>query len=530
MKKKLALVLAALMSFQLTACSSGGSEKEEPTETAPVTVEYERPRTIVTTDLECDDIAALIHLLLYTNDIDLEGIVTTSSTYHWNGDGKHTQAEINEHTINAEHQDVGNDLKEWRPMDLEYLPALIQNEYTEVYPNLSANDERYPTPEELLGRIYNGNYEFEGDTRKATEGSDFIMECLLDDDDRTLYLEAWGGSNTVARALMSIEEKYAGTDEWEEIYKKVCDKGVLISFGDQDYTYEDYIKVKWPDMGRMYCVTAAYGYGMENSAPLDIQYTFRGDWLKENIKFDHGSLLEAYPLIGDGLHYNGEIDSSQFGDIEVVRNSWLMYMGIDFQEYDFISEGDAPCFMYLIPVGLRGLENSDYGSWGGRMKDGQAVQEYDPTRGMLTDGYSAHRWLYAYQNDFASRADWCVSSFKDCNHPPVVTAETLDYHVTAGETIELNGLASDPDNDELSANWFVYKEAGKYNGKFASAMDVWKHNELTTSFTVPEDAQPGDYFNLVLEVSDNGSPSLTRYAQVIVTVDKAAEKQEEKNY
>lgn len=61
-------------------------------------------------------------------------------------------------------------------------------------------------------------------------------------------------------------------------------------------------------------------------------------------------------------------------------------------------------------------------------------------------------------------------------------------------------------------------------------MDVWKHNELTTSFTVPEDAQPGDYFNLVLEVSDNGSPSLTRYAQVIVTVDKAAEKQEEKNY
>ena len=30
-----------------------------------------RPRTVVTTDLECDDIDSLLHLLLYSNDIDI---------------------------------------------------------------------------------------------------------------------------------------------------------------------------------------------------------------------------------------------------------------------------------------------------------------------------------------------------------------------------------------------------------------------------------------------------------------------------
>lgn len=29
-------------------------------------------------------------------------------------------------------------------------------------------------------------------------------------------------------------------------------------------------------------------------------------------------------------------------------------------------------------------------------------------------------WTDALQNDFASRADWCVRSYADANHPPVV--------------------------------------------------------------------------------------------------------------
>ena len=47
---------------------------------------------------------------------------------------------------------------------------------------------------------------------------------------------------------------------------------------------------------------------------------------------------------------------------------------------------------------------------------------------------------------------------------------------------------------------------------------VWTPEKLATGFTVPADAQPGDYFNQVVAVSDDADAAMTRYAQVIVTV------------
>ena len=46
---------------------------------------------------------------------------------------------------------------------------------------------------------------------RDTPGSDLIKELLLDHDRRPLYLQAWGGTNTIARALKSIEDQYAGS-------------------------------------------------------------------------------------------------------------------------------------------------------------------------------------------------------------------------------------------------------------------------------------------------------------------------------
>ena len=41
---------------------------------------------------------------------------------------------------------------------------------------------------------------------------------------------------------------------------------------------------------------------------------------------------------------------------------------------------------------------------------------------------------------------------------------------------------------------------------------------MENSFTVPEDAQPGDCFILTLSVRDDAEAVMTRYAQVMVTV------------
>ena len=44
-----------------------------------------RVHTIVTQDAEIDDRNSLRHFLFYANEVDLEGIVQTSSKFHWLG-------------------------------------------------------------------------------------------------------------------------------------------------------------------------------------------------------------------------------------------------------------------------------------------------------------------------------------------------------------------------------------------------------------------------------------------------------------
>src|SRR3954468_1384709 len=51
----------------------------------------ERPRIVITTDPELDDNNSLIRFLLYSSDLDVEGLIYTSSGFHWKGDGKGTK-------------------------------------------------------------------------------------------------------------------------------------------------------------------------------------------------------------------------------------------------------------------------------------------------------------------------------------------------------------------------------------------------------------------------------------------------------
>ena len=61
----------------------------------------------------------------------------------------------------------------------------------------------YPTADYLKSIIRVGNIEFEGEMEKVTEGSEFIKNILLDDDNQPVYVLIWGGTNTLARALKS---------------------------------------------------------------------------------------------------------------------------------------------------------------------------------------------------------------------------------------------------------------------------------------------------------------------------------------
>ena len=112
----------------------------------------DKPRVIATTDGEIDDECSMVRFLLYANEWDVEGIITSSSQYHWQG-----------------HKWAGDNWME------PYLKA-----YAEVYPNLIKHDPRYPTPEYLRARTLLGNVKAEGEmTRLPRVHSTSSRSCWM---------------------------------------------------------------------------------------------------------------------------------------------------------------------------------------------------------------------------------------------------------------------------------------------------------------------------------------------------------------
>ena len=552
MKRVWAVILTLCVAWSLAACGAsgtpkddaaasdtesvtesvndvnGGSGGEEETksvrEPVPDTV---RPRVIVTTDLECDDMNSLIHMALFFNELDMDGIVYSASQYHFIGDGEHTLGEINPNFCCLDENAAS--LTSYRPMEMGWIENLWNNEYAEVYPFLKENDPRYPAPEELLSVTKVGNVEFEGDVRAATEGSDLIKDAMLDDDPRPLYVMSWGGFNTVARALLSVAEEYRETDQWDDIYKKVTDKTVVCGYT-QDMTYRDYIHELYPDLVLM-SATDSYGsYFAAQTSQADVIDMFKSDWMKENIKFNHGALMEKYGLFGDGTYYEGETPENQFGEVLVIDWGWGFAYYYD--PYDFLGEGDSISYIPLLDFGLRGLENpagttmcgkvsytteGDLRSFSEMVMDPAPVETvgYNPVTGAASN--DSGRYIKAYQEEFAARADWCVNAYEDCNHAPIVTVEESDAEAAPGQVVKLNASVRDPDGDDYTAYWWVDEQYADYSGD-SKSLQVWDPVSASTFFTVPADAAAGDRFCLTLQARDKADAPMTRYAQVIVTV------------
>ena len=122
----------------------------------------------------------------------------------------------------------------------------------------------------------------------------------------------------------------------------------------------------------------------------------------------------------------------------------------------------------------------------------------------------------AAQNDFAARLNWAVTpKFSDANHPPKVTIRgSLDISTRPGSTVNLEGEVSDPDQNAVTVKWWQHNDAGTYPGDITFTAPT----ELKTTFRVPDDAKTGETINIVLEATDVGTPHVTRYQRLVVTV------------
>src|SRR4051812_36771107 len=417
-----------------------------------------KPRTVVTTDMEQDDLASLIRYLLYTNDVDTQGLVYTSGRYHWAGDGKGTEFFLpgREYTTPQ---------TSWRWTGTRTIQDQVLKAYAQVYPQLRRHDRDYPTPRSLRAKVRIGNIVFEGSMDSDTPGSDRIKRLLLDRDARTLYLQAWGGTNTIARALKSIQDQYSGSPEWARIREKVSRKAVILASGFQDLTYAQYIAPNWPQL-RVENLQGGYatwgyncnfgGVGNARGLPADRQY-FQGAWIKANIQVGpYGSLyrswLDGQAMRGDPLDI--------FGDPEKAPSGWCPPL----EPYDFLSEGDNVAFNPLLDTGIDVPENPALGSWGGRLQQVSespdlwtlVATEKDPT-GTDVANYTTLRWAGAAQNDFAARMQWTLTpDYRAANHPPRVAniAWPRTTRVRAGQTLRLSAFGLDRDRDALAFRWW----------------------------------------------------------------------------
>jgi hypothetical protein len=518
-----------------------------------------KPRVVITADPELDDNNTIIRAILHSSDVRLEGLVYVSSQFHWTGDGKGTTQFI----AGREYSRMGLcPCTSWRFSPDERFIDQIVNAYAHAWPNLKVHDPDYPSPEVLKARIKWGNVEFDGDFSHDTDGSNLIKSLLLDDQPGPLYVTAQGGESTIARALRSIYGQYAKTSRWDAIRENVSRKLVIIPSGDQDGSEASYIRPNWPGV-RIYQFSGiAFGYGAQDRAAPEDKIYFTPEWTHNNIS-SRGPLGALYRVWGDGKQMVKGDRTDYFGlsgyTADQLRQMGYMVWMHPEPKGSFLGEGDTPTFLNLIGNGLRAWQNPQWGGWGGRMHPGgSGLSLFGPSpplapadtsgvaRGLAPAGSDANKpgppqqqskidmstfhlpnlpprtaainahFFAAAENDLAARIQWSVSpKFSDANHPPVVRIKgPLARSSSPGSTVQLEGEVSDPDHNSVKVKWWQYNDAGTYPGDITFSDPA----ALTTSFRVPGDARPGETINLILEATDDGTPPLTRYQRVVVTV------------
>ena len=112
--------------------------------------------------------------------------------------------------------------------------------------------------------------------------------------------------------------------------------------------------------------------------------------------------------------------------------------------------------------------------------------------------------------------DWTIKSVAEANHAPVPRMRHSEaISVQAGSRFVLDaGGSSDPDGDSLSYRWYHYPEPGSWKTpiEMEGADNLYRRAFVAPKVTKRETA------HFVLEVTDKGSPPLTRYRRVIVTI------------
>jgi len=450
--------------------------------------ENQSHRVIVLTDIgaDPDDSESMVRLLLYSNQIEIKGLVATTSVWQKNV----TYPEMIEKIIQA---------------------------YGKVQPNLLKHEAGFPDATSLLKKVAHGLpvYGMQGvGDGKDSPGSELIIKTLKEKDDRPLWIPVWGGVNTLAQALYKIRKT-----ETEADAKQLIAKLRVYTISDQDDS-GIWIRNNFPDL--FYIVSPGDDYGGATWGAINTvidginNETISNRWLADNIQQGRGALGATYPDVAYGM----EGDTPSF--LNLIPNGlsddehpeWGGWGG----RYELYKPEHLP---KKGPSGVP-LELETRAIWT------DAVDSYVPAikgeygRATKMDSMvftsnkvTLWRWRDEFQDDFAARMRWCTQAYQEANHPPVIESLMPDHiTVSSGEKFSLNATATDPDGDSLSYLWFNYPEAGSY--KHPIKIDSAENLPLVNVIAPVVDHEQTAHF--ILRVTDKGKPQLSRYKRVIVTI------------
>lgn len=474
-----------------------------------------RQRLIILADMgnEPDEEQQMMHMLMYSNEFDLEGLIAVIGKY-----------------LNPEST---NPFK--KILHPELFIQLIDG-YSEVFENLKKHAKGYPDPDYLRKIVKSGQSGYgindvgEG---KSSPGSDLIIKSVMADDPRPVYIVVNAGSNTLAQALFDYKKSHSDND-----FKVFISKLRVYENGAQDnagaWICANYPKIHWIRSNyQTYCYGGPSNDGVadvngdrKNLGPNtweDYDYSPIGQhqWALENIIGNHGPFGKYFPL-------------RQFEDGFIT----------------FLEGGGTIPWLGLVNKGLYDIEHPNWGGWSGRFTKEKVknfwskhtsvntdekkygdfymfIEDSDQwinpeTNSVYNDWFTPiWRWRRAFFNDFKCRMDWCIQPFEQANHNPVAAVNgnksnaIIYYSVKAGKEITFDASASsDPDNDTLDFRWFYYPEAGTYKGE-AKILSI-KPDQVNV--TIPADAA-GKEIHIILEVKDKSKiASMFDYRRIVIKV------------
>lgn len=269
-------------------------ETPEPIGISGGALNGDRIRVLVSAELPDakDDIQSFIHLLLVSDVIDLEGVVSS-------------------HAIDSTSQyDCGDG------STLSCIHSLIDS-YEIDYHQLNVWSEHYPHPDRIRERVKSGAPSSWSDSgQNETDGSRLIVEQALNADSRPLYILEWGALTNTATALYHHPE--------------IADRiRIIMSSGnnaDADPDAYNYLRDSFPDVFFVEAQGAATGLrypedgdGFNND---DICQTVRTSgrlgrrWCDANGSYKEFDFITAYYLLaGDpenpaAEHWGGRFENS----------------------------------------------------------------------------------------------------------------------------------------------------------------------------------------------------------------------------